>query len=68
VADIASDGPFSAFPGVDRQIVLLDGAGVHLQAHDDSFSHGWCAWASRSRPGDTATHATLIDGRRATSM
>ncbi|MCG3056381.1 HutD family protein, partial [Escherichia coli] len=39
VADIADDGPFSAFPGVDRQIALLEGAGVHLQAHDDSFSH-----------------------------
>ncbi len=39
VADIVADGPFSAFPGIDRQIALLDGAGVHLQAHDDSFCH-----------------------------
>ncbi len=31
VAEIASDGPFSAFPGVDRQIVLLEGAGVRLR-------------------------------------
>ena len=30
VARIASDGPFSLFPGVDRVIALLQGAGVHL--------------------------------------
>lgn len=31
VATIAAAGPFSAFPGVDRVIVLLDGAGVRLR-------------------------------------
>lgn len=31
VATIAAAGPFSAFPGVDRQIVLLDGDGVRLR-------------------------------------
>lgn len=31
IATIAQAGPFSAFPGVDRVILLLDGAGVHLQ-------------------------------------
>ena len=31
IATIAAAGPFSAFPGVDRVILLLDGAGVHLQ-------------------------------------
>lgn len=31
IATIAAAGPFSAFPGVDRVIMLLDGAGVHLQ-------------------------------------
>jgi environmental stress-induced protein Ves len=31
VANIASSGPFSAFSGVDRQIMLLDGDGVHLR-------------------------------------
>ncbi len=30
IATIAAAGPFSAFPGVDRVIVLLDGAGVRL--------------------------------------
>ncbi|WP_137919213.1 HutD family protein [Hydrogenophaga sp. 2FB] len=31
IATIAAAGPFSAFPGVDRVIMLLDGAGVHLR-------------------------------------
>ena len=30
IATIAQAGPFSAFAGVDRVIMLLDGAGVHL--------------------------------------
>ena len=32
VAEIARDGPFSAFPGVDRQILLLAGPGVRLRS------------------------------------
>lgn len=34
VADIAQDGPFSAFPGVDRWFAVLEGAGVEL-----AFAH-----------------------------
>ena len=30
MADIASDGPFSAFPGVDRWFAVVTGAGVVL--------------------------------------
>ncbi|MGW9510371.1 HutD/Ves family protein, partial [Embleya sp. NPDC055610] len=32
IATIAADGPFSPFPGVDRTITLLAGAGVRLIA------------------------------------
>ena len=32
IATIATAGPFSSFPGVDRTILLLAGAGVRLQA------------------------------------
>lgn len=32
VATIAADGPFSAFPGIDRTILLLDGDGVRLRS------------------------------------
>lgn len=63
VADIAADGPFSAFPGIDRQIVLIDGAGVHLQAHDDSFCHKLVRVGEPfAFSGDTAVHAALVDG------
>jgi environmental stress-induced protein Ves len=30
LADVVADGPFSAFPGVDRILVLLDGPGMEL--------------------------------------
>jgi environmental stress-induced protein Ves len=43
VADIAADGPFSAFPGVRRCFVLLSGEGVALDFADRSL---------KLRPGD----------------
>ena len=36
VAEVARDAPFSAFPGVDRCIVLLRGAGLQLGADADA--------------------------------
>ena len=34
VADIEADGPFSAFPGVQRWFAVIEGAGVRLQFAD----------------------------------
>ena len=34
IADIESDGPFSAFPGVSRDLVLLAGNGIELDIGD----------------------------------
>jgi environmental stress-induced protein Ves len=63
VADIAADGPFSAFPGIDRQIVLLDGAGVRLRADDGSFDHRLDAVGEPfAFAGETGVHACLLDG------
>ncbi|BDU55153.1 MULTISPECIES: HutD family protein [unclassified Limnohabitans] len=39
IAHIASDGPFSAFPGVDRIITLISGGGVHLKSSDGDVDH-----------------------------
>jgi len=39
VATIATAGPFSAFPGVDRQIMLLAGDGVHLRSGAGGWEH-----------------------------
>ncbi len=38
VADVASDGPFSRFPGIDRTIMLLEGAGMRLCARGTAMS------------------------------
>ena len=37
VAEVASDGPFSIFPGVDRVITLLEGAGFRLDGEGGDF-------------------------------
>lgn len=61
VADVASDGPFSRFPGVDRVITLLDGAGMVL-----SRPAGAVRIATPGRPfaflGEDGWDCALIDG------
>jgi environmental stress-induced protein Ves len=61
VADVASDGPFSTFAGVDRWFAVLDGAGVELTidgnaqrvtADDDALAFA----------GAAQTRCLLIDG------
>lgn len=61
MAQVTNDGPFSSFPGIDRTLVVLDGAGLDLTvAHqapvriDSDVIHAF--------PGDQPTSATLIDG------
>lgn len=34
IAEIEQDGPFSAFPGIDRELLLLDGSGIELDIDD----------------------------------
>src|SRR5512138_2495967 len=36
LAEVAQDGPFSAFPGVDRVIAVIEGAGMALLRPDGS--------------------------------
>ncbi|BBP98211.1 hypothetical protein BSFA1_33400 [Burkholderia sp. SFA1] len=62
LADVAEDAAFSAFAGVDRVLVLLDGAGMRL-TQDDGRVHALDAPLAMARfPGETPIHATLIDG------
>ena len=62
MAVVASDGPFSAFPGIDRTLVLLDGDGMLL----DIAGRAPVSLTSRSEPcafpADVATSATLVGG------
>jgi len=39
IAIVASDGPFSAFAGIDRVITLLRGGGMHLSSGDGAIDH-----------------------------
>jgi environmental stress-induced protein Ves len=61
VAEIARSGLFSAFPGIDRQILLLAGAGVRLEAEgiDHLLAEPLAPFAFA---GEAAVEATLLDG------
>ena len=61
VADIGADGPFSAFPGVERWFAVLEGAGVRLglPGGERSVEAGE---APLRFGGEAAPHCALIDG------
>ena len=61
VATISKAGPFSAFPGVDRQIMLLDGDGVHLRG--EGIDHVLDArWQPFAFSGDVTLGCSLLGG------
>ena len=61
IADVASDGPFSAFPGIDRFIMVIEGKGMELtvdgrsQRLDDLFQ-------PFAFSGDAKTDCRLVAG------
>jgi len=62
IAEIEHDGPFSAFPGCDRVLVLLTGNGMQLDFADGiqaelSPPHGRIAFA-----GEQSLECRLLDG------
>ena len=61
IAEVAADGPFSRFPGVDRIIVLLSGAGMRLtgDAHAAELRAPFEPYAFS---GDDAIACTLVAG------
>ncbi|KIG03507.1 HutD/Ves family protein [Caballeronia concitans] len=62
VADVSADGAFSAFAGVDRVLVLLDGAGMRL-AEASGRVHVLDQPLAMARfAGETPIHASLLDG------
>ena len=62
IATIAQDGPFSAFPGIDRSITLLNGEGVHLQAPPEVDHLLNVTGEPFAFSGDSALSARLLGG------
>ena len=62
IARVAGDGPFSVFPGVDRTLAVLDGAGLRLTVGDAAPVDLQVDDAPLPFAADVLTDATLIDG------
>jgi uncharacterized protein len=61
MARVDGDGPFSEFPGIDRTLAILEGAGIILDV-DGDIRRLTIDRAPHSFPADRPTSATLIDG------
>ncbi|MBN8946876.1 MAG: HutD family protein [Rhodanobacter sp.] len=62
LAEVDSAAPFSAFPGIDRQITLLDGAGFTMTL-DDGRSHALTApFVPFAFPGEAKVEVALAGG------
>lgn len=62
IAEIERDGPFSVFPGVDRELVLIHGNGLRLRFSDGEVRelqppHGRIRFA-----GERDVNSELLDG------
>jgi hypothetical protein len=60
IADIESDGEFSHLPGLDRTLMLIDGAGMTLTINGDD--HHLSMWQTISFSGDATVHCHLDSG------
>ena len=60
IAPVVLDGPFSALPGIDRELVVIEGNGMVLEVDGTSVE---CLPGQVVRfSGDEKTFARLIDG------
>jgi len=62
VADVNAAGPFSRFDGIDRTLVLLDGAGLRLDIENGASHALTRPLDSLSFAGDAPVNARLIAG------
>jgi environmental stress-induced protein Ves len=61
IAEVVSSGEFSPFPGVDRTIILLDGAGMILELNQQSVPL-ITPFDPLSFSGDDVVHYRLVNG------
>ncbi len=61
LADVTADGPFSAFPGVDRVLTVVEGAGMDLVVGGEHHIVDEPLWP-HGFPGDLPTEGFLLGG------
>ncbi|MFI5979760.1 HutD family protein [Streptomyces sp. NPDC051555] len=61
LAEVAADGPFSAFPGIDRTLTVVEGVGMDLTVDGVRRAVDEC-FAPQRFPGDVATDCRLLAG------
>ncbi|WP_405711676.1 MULTISPECIES: HutD family protein [unclassified Streptomyces] len=61
LAEVSEDGPFSTFPGVDRTLTVVEGAGMDLMVDGEHHIVDEPYWP-HDFPGDLATDGTLLGG------
>lgn len=62
IAEVDSAAPFSTFPGIDRQIVLLDGAGFTMTLDSERTHALTTPFAPFAFPGEAKVAVTLTGG------
>lgn len=62
MARVASDGPFSLFPCIDRSLTLLEGEGMTLQVEGMGAHHLTIVSDPFAFPGDVAVQSRLAAG------
>ncbi|MFJ1613042.1 HutD family protein [Streptomyces sp. NPDC088251] len=61
LADVSRDGPFSSFPGVDRTLTVVEGAGMDLVVGGEHHIVDEPHWP-HDFPGDLETYGRLLGG------
>ena len=62
IAEVDSAAPFSRFPGIDRQIALLDGNGFTMTLDDERVHALTTPFAPFTFAGEASVAVTLVDG------
>ena len=62
MARVDGDGPFSGFPGIDRTLAILEGAGILLSVEGEAPARLTPDSEPHDFPADIATSAQLIAG------
>ncbi|MBB3772905.1 hypothetical protein FHS55_003530 [Angulomicrobium tetraedrale] len=62
MAGVSEDGPFSAFPAIDRSLAVLAGEGIVLEVEGQAAERVERESAPARFPGDVRTRASLVGG------